>query len=101
MRNRKIPLRKCVGCQEMFPKKQLIRIVRAPDAEVLIDLTGKMPGRGAYVCGQSACMLKMPKKRALDRALNVKVQQSVYEQLTQHAQNEDAQQDMEPRVHDE
>ncbi len=52
MKQRKVPLRKCVASQEMMPKKELIRVVRTPEGEVLIDLTGKKSGRGAYICGK-------------------------------------------------
>ncbi|HEX7055745.1 MAG TPA: YlxR family protein, partial [Bacilli bacterium] len=55
MKKRKVPLRKCVACQEMIAKKQLIRIVKTPEDEVLIDLTGKKSGRGAYLCGKVSC----------------------------------------------
>ncbi len=61
MRPRKVPLRKCVACQEMMPKKELIRIVRTPDGAILIDLTGKKAGRGAYLCGKVSCF-KLAKK---------------------------------------
>lgn len=52
MKQRKVPLRKCVASQQMMPKKELIRVVRTPEGEVLIDLTGKKSGRGAYICGK-------------------------------------------------
>ncbi len=62
MKTKKIPLRKCVACQEMMPKKQLIRIVKTPEDEVLIDLTGKKSGRGAYLCGKESCFKLALKK---------------------------------------
>lgn len=55
MKQKKVPLRKCVATQEMMPKKELIRVVRTPEGEVLIDLTGKKSGRGAYICGKLEC----------------------------------------------
>lgn len=81
MKPRKVPLRKCVACQQMMPKKSLIRIVRSPEGQVSIDLTGKKSGRGAYLCGQVACFKLAHKNRALDRALNAQVGPEVYEQL--------------------
>ncbi|GIP14590.1 hypothetical protein J40TS1_02320 [Paenibacillus montaniterrae] len=81
MRPRKVPLRKCVACQEMMPKKELIRVVRTPDEEVLIDLTGKKSGRGAYLCGKLSCFKLAKKSKALDRALKQPVGDDIYDQL--------------------
>ncbi|AZK47753.1 RNase P modulator RnpM [Paenibacillus lentus] len=81
MKPRKIPLRKCVACNEMKPKKSLIRIVRSPEGDVSIDLTGKKSGRGAYLCGQESCFKLAHRNRALDRALKSPVGAEVYEQL--------------------
>lgn len=81
MKPRKIPLRKCVACQEMMPKKQLIRVVKTPEDEVVIDLSGKKSGRGAYLCGKVSCFKLANKNRALDRALKAAVQPAIYEQL--------------------
>ncbi|MFF2089052.1 RNase P modulator RnpM [Paenibacillus sp. NPDC058174] len=83
MRARKVPLRKCVACQEMKPKKELIRVVRTPDEQVLIDLTGKKAGRGAYLCGKVSCFKLAKKSRALDRALKQTVGNEIYDQLEQ------------------
>lgn len=81
MRPRKVPLRKCVACQEMMPKKELIRVVRTPEEEVLIDLTGKKSGRGAYLCGKLSCFKLAKKSKALDRALKQPVGDDIYDQL--------------------
>ncbi|MFD1177234.1 RNase P modulator RnpM [Paenibacillus puldeungensis] len=83
MKPRKVPLRKCVACQQMMPKKSLIRVVRSPEGVVSIDLTGKKSGRGAYLCGQESCFKLAHKNRALDRALKAPVGPEVYEQLAQ------------------
>jgi predicted RNA-binding protein YlxR (DUF448 family) len=83
MRQRKIPLRKCVACQEMMPKKELIRVVRTPQEEIQIDLSGKKSGRGAYLCGKLSCFKLAQKSKALDRALKQSVDSSIYEQLQQ------------------
>ncbi|MBW7473256.1 YlxR family protein [Paenibacillus oenotherae] len=81
MRPRKIPLRKCVACQEMMSKKELIRVVRTPDEEVLIDLTGKKAGRGAYLCGKVECFKLAKKAKSLDRALKQTVGEDIYDGL--------------------
>lgn len=83
MRTRKIPLRKCVACQQMMPKKELIRVVRTPDEAILIDLTGKKAGRGAYLCGKLSCFKLAKKSKALDRALKQTVAAEIYDQLEQ------------------
>ncbi len=81
MRPRKVPLRKCVACNEMMPKKELIRVVRTPAEEVQIDLTGKKAGRGAYLCGKLACFKLAKKSKALDRALKHPVGEDIYDRL--------------------
>lgn len=81
MKTRKVPLRKCVACQQMMPKKQLIRVVKTPDNDVMIDLTGKKSGRGAYLCGRADCFKLAHKSRSLDRALKSPVHSEIYEQL--------------------
>ncbi|MFS0727883.1 RNase P modulator RnpM [Paenibacillus sp. 1P07SE] len=83
MKPRKIPLRKCIACQEMMPKKELIRIVRTPSEEILIDLTGKKAGRGAYLCGKVDCFRLAQKSKAFERALKQQVSPEIYQQLEQ------------------
>ncbi|CAM2890937.1 YlxR family protein [Paenibacillus sediminis] len=83
MKARKVPLRKCVACQQMMPKKELIRVVKTPDDEVLIDLSGKKSGRGAYLCGKVSCFKLAQKNKSLDRALKHQVKPEIYEQLAQ------------------
>ena len=83
MAQKKNPLRMCVGCREMRPKKELIRIVRSPEGEVHADPTGRAPGRGAYLCKDPACLAKAQKIRALERALEHKVEPAVFERLAQ------------------
>ena len=80
-RPRKIPMRQCVGCREMKPKKDLVRVVRSPQGEISLDARGKAPGRGAYVCPDATCLKKAAKARALDRALDTQIPQEVYDQL--------------------
>ncbi|MFC4775352.1 RNase P modulator RnpM [Paenibacillus sp. GCM10023252] len=83
MKQRKVPLRKCIACQEMMPKRELIRVVRTPADEVLIDLTGKKAGRGAYLCGKVSCFKLAKKSKAFDRALKHPVDALIYDQLEQ------------------
>ncbi len=80
---KKIPMRMCVGCREMKPKKELIRVVRAPDGEVSIDLKGKKSGRGAYVCYDVQCLKRALKQKQLDRALEVVITEEIAQSLTQ------------------
>lgn len=79
---KKIPLRKCLGCQETKPKKELIRVVRAAHTdEIKIDLTGKMAGRGAYICRNMECLEKAYKAKRIDKALERQVSHEIYEVL--------------------
>ena len=78
---KKIPLRQCLGCREMKPKKELIRVVRSPEGEVSLDFKGKKPGRGAYVCPRPECLKKARKARALERAFSAPMPDEVWEEL--------------------
>ena len=75
---KKIPERKCMGCNEKRPKKELVRVVRTPEGEVLLDLTGKKNGRGAYICKSVSCYEKALKSKRLERCLEVEIPESVY-----------------------
>ena len=81
LKPRKIPMRMCVGCREMKPKMELLRIVKPQEGDAHIDRTGKAQGRGAYVCQDIECLKKAQKSRALDRALDTKIEPAVFEQL--------------------
>ena len=85
---KKIPMRQCLGCREMKPKKELIRVVKSPEGEVSLDFKGKKPGRGAYVCPDPACLAKAKKSRALERAFETAVPESVYGQLEEQMREE-------------
>lgn len=78
---RKIPMRMCVGCREMKPKGTLLRVVKPQEGDARIDRTGKAAGRGAYVCESIECLKKAEKSRALERALETKIEADVYRQL--------------------
>lgn len=79
---KKIPLRQCVGCREMKPKNELIRLIRTPENTVCLDKTGKMNGRGAYLCPNAVCFQQAVKKNAWNRALNMQISDEVYETLS-------------------
>ena len=78
---KKIPQRQCVGCREMKNKRDLIRVVRSPEGTISLDFKGKLPGRGAYVCPDPACLAKAQKSRALERAFETAIPAEVYDQL--------------------
>ena len=81
---KKIPLRQCLGCREMKPKRELIRVVRAPDGGgISLDFHGKKPGRGAYLCPDPACLKKALKAKALEHAFSAPIPAEVYERLQQ------------------
>jgi len=78
---RKIPLRMCTGCMEMKPKKELVRVVKNKEGEVSMDLTGKKPGRGAYICRSIDCLEKAFKSKRLEKNLETKISEELYENL--------------------
>ena len=78
---KKIPMRQCLGCREMHPKKELIRIVRSPEGEVSLDSKGKASGRGAYICPKEACLKRAVKAKAIARAFDVEIPQEIYDSL--------------------
>ena len=80
---KKIPLRQCLGCREMKPKKELVRVVRSPEGVISLDLKGKAPGRGAYICPDPTCMERARKSKALSRAFDLPVPDEVYAALAQ------------------
>ncbi|MBP7840064.1 MAG: YlxR family protein [Acidaminococcaceae bacterium] len=88
MKVKKIPQRRCVGCNNMKDKKELIRVVRSAEGEVSIDKIGKKPGRGAYVCPTSECITKAVKEKRLEKALDVAIGTEIYEKLLEELNNE-------------
>lgn len=84
---KKIPMRQCCGCLTMFPKRELIRVVRAPSGEVSIDLVGKAQGRGAYLCKSADCLKKAQKSGKIARALEVNIPDEVYAQMESELTN--------------
>ncbi len=88
----KIPMRMCVGCRTMKEKRSLVRVVRTEEGSACVDPTGKMNGRGAYVCPCAECLKKAVKSRALDRALEVKITPEVMERLAEEVERRGAEQ---------
>ncbi len=78
---KKIPQRQCMGCRERKAKKELIRVVRGTDGVVSLDFSGKLNGRGAYICPDAACLAKAQKAKSLERSLEVPIPQEVYDRL--------------------
>lgn len=81
MKPKKLPLRMCIGCMEMKPKTELIRIVKEPQGSVTLDATGKKNGRGAYICRSSACLERATKAKKLERAFSMAIPEEVYDSL--------------------
>lgn len=78
---KKIPNRTCIGCGIQKPKKELIRIVKNQEGEIKLDKTGKLPGRGAYICDSSECLEKAERSKKLEKAFETKIEENVYEEL--------------------
>ena len=85
--NKKIPMRQCVGCREMKPKRELIRIIRTAEEELLIDATGKKNGRGAYICPNRDCLKKAVKSKGLERSLKIAIPQEIYQDFEKEREN--------------
>lgn len=81
MQQKKIPLRRCAGCNTQKPKKELVRVVRSPEGEISLDTTGKKPGRGVYLCPDSACLAKALKSKRMERALETPIPPEIYESI--------------------
>lgn len=79
MKSQKIPMRMCLGCNEMKPKKELMRVVKAPEGDISLDFTGKKNGRGAYLCKSPTCFDKARKARRFEKSFSCRIEESVYE----------------------
>lgn len=84
---KKIPMRMCTGCREMKPKRDLVRVVRTSEGEVKLDTSGKLNGRGAYICKNSECLQKAKKANAFARAFEMNVSEDIYSQLQTELDN--------------
>ena len=78
---RKVPMRQCLGCNEHKPKRELIRVVRTPEGETVLDLVGKRSGRGAYICPKPACFAKARKSRRIENILECKISEELYDEM--------------------
>ena len=81
MKTKKVPLRMCTGCGEMFDKRTLVRVVKSPEGEISLDLTGKKAGRGAYICNSAECLKKAVKNRGLEKSLKAQIPGDILEQM--------------------
>ena len=87
MAEKKVPLRKCLGCNLQKPKKELIRVLRTPEGNIIIDRTGRQNGRGAYLCDNTECLAKLRKNGALDRVLDTHIPTEIYDALLKEMSN--------------
>ena len=78
---KKLPTRKCTGCGEHFPKNELVRILRTPDGSIVLDLTGKCSGRGAYICKSASCLKKARRSSRIEHSLLCKIPDEIYEKI--------------------
>ncbi len=88
MATRKVPLRKCTGCNEMKEKRELVRVVRSPQGEVSLDLSGKKPGRGAYICKNAECLRLAKKAKRIERALECTISPELYDIMEKEIEND-------------
>lgn len=84
--NKKVPMRKCVGCGEMKNKKELLRVIHTPENELILDTTGRQNGRGAYLCANMDCFQAARKNRGLERSLKMAIPEEIYEELQKEMQ---------------
>lgn len=89
MKQKKIPMRRCSGCNEQKAKNELIRIVRSPEGEISLDLTGKKSGRGAYICNNIDCLRKVRKSRRIDRTFEITIPDEIYNSLEEQIKEND------------
>ena len=78
---RKPPIRKCSGCAQHFPKNTLVRVLRTPEGEIILDLTGKKSGRGAYICKNKECLKKARKQRRIEQSLECSIPDEIYDRM--------------------
>lgn len=85
---KKIPMRQCLGCREMKPKRELVRVVRSPEGAISLDLKGKAPGRGAYICPHAECLQRAIKQKALEHTFSCQIPQEIYDRLLAEMEEE-------------
>ena len=86
---KKLPIRRCTGCGEHFPKNTLIRVLRTPEGEIVLDLTGKKSGRGAYICKKRECLKKARRQSRLDSSLDCSISPEIYDRLEKELESAD------------
>lgn len=86
---KKIPQRQCIGCGEMKSKKEMIRVIKTPEGEIMMDATGKKNGRGAYICPSRECLKKAIKTKGLERSFKMSIPAEIYDQLTKEMEDID------------
>ena len=87
-KQKKIPLRQCLGCNEHKPKKELLRVVRTPEGEIVLDFTGKKSGRGAYICKNAECLKLAKKAKRIERALECTISPQLYDTMEKEIEND-------------
>ena len=90
MTNKKIPMRQCIGCCEMKPKKEMIRVIKTAEDEIILDTTGRKNGRGAYICPNADCFAKAVASKGLERSFKMPIEKSVYDKLAKELENIEA-----------
>ena len=90
MSMKKVPLRQCIGCQEMKSKKEMIRVIKTAEDEIMLDATGRKNGRGAYLCPSMECLKKAVKGKGLERSFKMPIEKSVYDKLAKELENIEA-----------
>ena len=88
MATRKVPLRKCTGCGVMKEKRELVRVVRSPQGEISLDLVGKKPGRGAYICKDAQCLKLARKAKRIERSLECEISPEIYDMMEKEIEND-------------
>ena len=78
---KQIPLRQCTGCREMKPKNELVRVIRTPENDICLDKTGRVNGRGAYICQNTECLKRAIKTKGIERALKVNIPEEIYDAI--------------------
>ena len=87
MKPKKIPTRQCLGCNEHKPKKELLRVLRTPEGEIILDFTGKKSGRGAYICYDVKCLKKARKSKRIDKSLDTEIPEEIYDKMESELEN--------------
>lgn len=84
---KKVPMRQCVGCHNMVSKREMIRVIKTSDGQIVLDVTGKKNGRGAYICNSRECLEKAIKSRSLERSLKAAIPSEIYDSLKEELDN--------------